>query len=45
MRKFWTEKWVPEAVHFARRLEALGQGDAETKDLLEKSKGLPDRPR
>jgi len=44
MRKFWTEKWVPEAVHFARRLEALGQGDSETKDVLEKSKGLPDRP-
>ena len=44
MRRFWIEGWIPEAVHFARRLDALKPGDPESIYVLDRSKGLPDRP-
>lgn len=44
MRRFWMEGWVPEAVHFAHRLEALKPGDPECAQMFDTSKGRPPRP-
>jgi hypothetical protein len=41
---FWEKGWIPEAVHFARWLEAIRPGDPESIDVLDRSKGLPARP-
>jgi hypothetical protein len=44
MRWFWAKGWIPEAVHFARWLDALRPGDPESIEVLDRSKGLPARP-
>ena len=41
---FWGRGWIPEAVHFARWLDAIRPGDPESIDVLNRSKGLPARP-
>jgi hypothetical protein len=44
MRWFWAKGWIPEAVHFARWLDAIHPGDPESIEVLGRSKGLPARP-